>query len=185
MENRTENRREAASAPTQNRRHWHAPAYFFLLMTASAGFAYLVARATAPDDGFSPFVIESPRPAGEPRGYEQRQSVARLGLRARDTRIGSLILNAGDHYIFAPERGIVSWYGYNHIGRLTATGDMFNPEALTAAHKSLPFGSLVRVIREDRGREDTGREALEAPELHAQATNKRAKHKRHNMARFI
>ncbi|QVQ57023.1 lysozyme [Anabaena phage Elbi] len=41
-----------------------------------------------------------------------------------------------------------SFYGYNNdgfAGRKTANGEIFNPELLTAAHESLPFGTLVKV----------------------------------------
>lgn len=37
-----------------------------------------------------------------------------------------------------------SWYGYES-GRFTATGERFQPERLTAAHRSLPFGTRLRV----------------------------------------
>lgn len=48
--------------------------------------------------------------------------------------------------------GMASWYGPNFAGRLTASGERFDPDELTAAHPSLPFGSLVRVTNEDNGR---------------------------------
>lgn len=38
-----------------------------------------------------------------------------------------------------------SWYGPGFAGNLTASGDVFNPQAMTAAHKSLPFGTQVEV----------------------------------------
>ncbi len=43
------------------------------------------------------------------------------------------------------EIGIASWYGGQHQGRRTASGARFDRAALTAAHPSLPFGTLVRV----------------------------------------
>jgi len=44
------------------------------------------------------------------------------------------------------ESGIASWYGALHQGRRTASGETFNKDALTAAHKSLPIGAWVRVM---------------------------------------
>ena len=41
--------------------------------------------------------------------------------------------------------GKASWYGKNFHGRLTASGERYNIEKYTAAHKTLPFGSIVRV----------------------------------------
>ena len=40
---------------------------------------------------------------------------------------------------------ISSWYGPGFDGRLTASGSRFNQHALTAAHKTLPFGTRLRV----------------------------------------
>ena len=46
--------------------------------------------------------------------------------------------------------GIASWYGPGFKGHRTANGERFNPKALTAAHPSLPFGTLVEVSRTNR-----------------------------------
>lgn len=42
--------------------------------------------------------------------------------------------------------GLASWYGGKFQGRLTANGEVFDTNELTAAHRELPFGTLVRVI---------------------------------------
>jgi rare lipoprotein A len=41
--------------------------------------------------------------------------------------------------------GLASWYGPRFHGRRTANGERFDQEALTAAHRTLPFGTVVRV----------------------------------------
>ena len=48
--------------------------------------------------------------------------------------------------------GRVSWYGPGFHGRRTANGERFNKHEMTAAHKTLPFGTLVRVVNEKSGR---------------------------------
>lgn len=48
--------------------------------------------------------------------------------------------------------GIASWYGRRFHGRRTASGERYDMSALTAAHKTLPFGSRVRVTNLDNGR---------------------------------
>lgn len=48
--------------------------------------------------------------------------------------------------------GIASYYGKRFAGRLTANGERFNPRAMTAAHKTLPFGSRVRVTHARTGK---------------------------------
>ena len=48
--------------------------------------------------------------------------------------------------------GHASYYGRRFAGRKTANGERFNPRAMTAAHKTLPFGSMVRVTNTRNGR---------------------------------
>src|SRR5690242_8061240 len=45
----------------------------------------------------------------------------------------------------AGEQGIASSYPYSYKGRRTASGETFDPHAMTCAHKRYPFGSTVRV----------------------------------------
>jgi rare lipoprotein A len=45
----------------------------------------------------------------------------------------------------AAETGKIAWYGRKFSGRKTASGEAFNPEALTMAHKTLPFGTRVKI----------------------------------------
>lgn len=42
-------------------------------------------------------------------------------------------------------RGMASWYGENLHGRTTASGEVFDMHEMTAAHRTLPFGAIVRV----------------------------------------
>ncbi|MEH2242219.1 septal ring lytic transglycosylase RlpA family protein [Nostoc sp.] len=48
--------------------------------------------------------------------------------------------------------GMASYYGYDGSGNRTASGQRFNPEGMTAAHRSLPFGTQVRVTNTRNGR---------------------------------
>ena len=48
--------------------------------------------------------------------------------------------------------GKASWYGPGFHGRLTANGERYNQYSLTAAHKSLPFGTKVKVTNVHNGR---------------------------------
>ena len=48
--------------------------------------------------------------------------------------------------------GSASWYGAEFAGRSTASGEVFDPSKLTAAHRSLPLGSMVRVTNLSNGR---------------------------------
>jgi rare lipoprotein A len=50
------------------------------------------------------------------------------------------------------ETGLASWYGPGFHGKLTASGEVFNQEKFTAAHRTLPWGSRVRVINLANGK---------------------------------
>ncbi|TFH88495.1 septal ring lytic transglycosylase RlpA family protein [Billgrantia azerbaijanica] len=50
-----------------------------------------------------------------------------------------------------PQRGMASYYSDRFQGATTASGEPFDQQALTAAHPSLPFGTKVRVTRQDTG----------------------------------
>lgn len=54
--------------------------------------------------------------------------------------------------IIQGEEGIASWYGHPYHGRPTANGEIYNMYTLTAAHRTLPFGSQVRVHDLENGR---------------------------------
>lgn len=68
-------------------------------------------------------------PALETAGQELQQPVA-VAAPAPEKVIG---------------RGLASWYGGQFHGRRTASGERFDMHALTAAHRTLPFGTVVRV----------------------------------------
>ena len=52
----------------------------------------------------------------------------------------------------AREKGLASWYGRPYHGRRTASGEVYDMYGLTAAHRTLPFGTRVEVTRRDNGR---------------------------------
>jgi rare lipoprotein A len=49
-------------------------------------------------------------------------------------------------------KGVASWYGPGFHGKKTANGERFNTHALTAAHKTLPFSTKLRVTNERTGK---------------------------------
>ena len=50
------------------------------------------------------------------------------------------------------ETGVASWYGPGFHGKTTSNGERYNQNAMTAAHKLLPFGTRLKVINLDNGR---------------------------------
>src|SRR5262245_9722676 len=50
------------------------------------------------------------------------------------------------------DTGVASWYGAKHHGKRTASGEIFNQMKFTAAHPSLPLGSVVKVTNLENGK---------------------------------
>jgi rare lipoprotein A len=89
--------------------------------------------------------------------------MARLGLNLPSATAGCLILflaaaprlvlaePTGDADSSSQNTGIASWYGPDFQGRLTADGEVYDKEKLTAAHRTLPFGTYLLVQNLDNG----------------------------------
>lgn len=65
------------------------------------------------------------------------------------------------------ERGGASWYGPGFHGRRTANGERYDMNAMTAAHRTLPFGTWVRVHSLVNGREVDVRITDRGPFIHS------------------
>ena len=52
---------------------------------------------------------------------------------------------------YKPETGVASWYGHPYHGRASASGEIYDMEQMTAAHRTLAFGTLVHVENLDNG----------------------------------
>lgn len=59
---------------------------------------------------------------------------------------------ASGHGVERGELGLAAFYSDALAGHRTASGERYDPRSLTAAHRTLPFGTLVRVVRVDNGR---------------------------------
>lgn len=62
---------------------------------------------------------------------------------------------AADEEIAYRQTGTASWYGAELEGRPTASGEPFDPDRLTAAHRRLPLGSTVTVTNVENGEKVT------------------------------
>jgi rare lipoprotein A len=61
--------------------------------------------------------------------------------------------------------GTSSWYGAEFEGQRTANGERFNAYGLTAAHRSLPFGTRLKVVNQANGRSVTIRVNDDGPHV--------------------
>ncbi|WP_321922947.1 septal ring lytic transglycosylase RlpA family protein [Paraburkholderia guartelaensis] len=82
-----------------------------------------------------------------PQGYGSALAALPASGTAKDNSLANadaIDENSPDIHSFH-ETGRASWYGRAFHGRRTASGERFNMKALTAAHRTLPLGSYVRV----------------------------------------
>jgi rare lipoprotein A len=95
------------------------------------------------------------KPSAAKRTAGKRQNMVQ---RSRSTAWRTASLPAADQYI-GPlhvagqgQVGRAAWYGNQHVGRLTSSGEPLDTVNATAAHRSLPLHSLARVTNLDNGR---------------------------------
>ncbi len=67
-------------------------------------------------------------------------------------KVMAAVLSPDAGSVISTTKGWASWYGPGFDGNYTASGEVFNQEAMTAAHPSLPMGTQVRVTNLDTGR---------------------------------
>jgi rare lipoprotein A len=81
----------------------------------------------------------------------RREPLAATGNRSPYTVLGKVyrVRDSADGYV---ERGVASWYGTKFNGRATSSGERYDICAFTAAHRTLPLPSIVRVTNLDNGR---------------------------------
>ena len=85
----------------------------------------------------------------------QRGGADSAGMRAVTLTAAAILMAAATVFVPAQEggeydryqlSGVASWYGGKFQGRLTANGEVFDTNQLTAAHRTLPFDTIVRVV---------------------------------------
>ncbi len=140
--------RERMGCPKKVRGFRDALAVFGLL-----GLAALLA-ACANQPAAKPGTTADETPAVEPRA--EYEPLSKKGNRS-PYRV------AGRSYFVLPRSkgyaatGLASWYGKEFHGKLTSNEEVFDMHALTAAHRTLPLPSYVRVTNLENGREVTVR----------------------------
>ncbi len=119
---------------------------------AAALIALLAACTTAPPAASPSPRAAAPRPTMAPPHDAPGQAVdevpapVSLAERPRPELLGGEVPREF-------QRGTASWYGPRFNGRRTASGERFDMREFTAAHRTLPFGTLVRVHSLVNGRD--------------------------------
>lgn len=112
--------------------------------SASASHASRKAGAASGQQGEA----EDPENSKESRGSAHRAEARPIISPTSD----KLAERFGKTRALAVQQGSASYYGDSFAGRSTASGATYEPEGFTAAHRNLPFGSVLRVTRSDGGR---------------------------------
>ncbi|MBW8368642.1 MAG: septal ring lytic transglycosylase RlpA family protein [Arenimonas sp.] len=100
-------------------------------------------RDSAPEHALDISNIPEPEPRAEPASrYGNRSPYTVLGKRYQ-------VLDQAEGYV---ERGLASWYGQKFHGRHTSSRELYDMCSFSAAHKTLPLPSYVRVTNLDNGR---------------------------------
>ncbi|MBD2159375.1 septal ring lytic transglycosylase RlpA family protein [Limnothrix sp. FACHB-1083] len=93
----------------------------------------------------------------QPLAYNGQLRMRAASNQSGDDALGNPNANGLRHNgvlyaVRSSQTGQASWYGPGFHGNRTANGERFNQNALTAAHRTLPFGTLVRVTNLRNGR---------------------------------
>lgn len=100
--------------------------------------------------GMGPRLV--PIAPGRPRGTTPGARLLALALLVAAVAC-PVAADAGAHHAkHRRETGLATWYGPGFGHQRTASGERFDPGALTAAHRTLPFGTRVRVTNLENGR---------------------------------
>ncbi len=78
---------------------------------------------------------------------------ALAGCGRKAPRVSTAPAPAPQAAVGAAEEGMASWYGHPYHGRRTTSGEVYDMEQMTAAHRTLPFGARVQVENLANGRE--------------------------------
>jgi rare lipoprotein A len=114
--------------------------------TAPPGLPKLPVSADTPA---APLAVRAP--VAPPSSFPSDKDSGQASLPVPDEQPGDYL--SGGETFREFQRGQASWYGPRFHGRRTASGERFDMGGLTAAHRSLPFGTLVRVRSLVNGRE--------------------------------
>jgi rare lipoprotein A len=113
------------------------------MMTACTTSSPTEQQDSAPATRLDPYAIEDAIPRDD--------LITRAGNTSPYTVLGKTytVMDRGDDYI---EQGVASWYGTKFHGRPTANGEKYSLYAMTAAHRSLPIPSYVKItnLQNDR-----------------------------------
>ena len=137
----------------------------FLILNSCSNIDYIIKKSKEVTvKKTNKIILESDKEASINLDINNNLSLPKDKKQDTEEIIANPIYKIGDPYEinnvwYYPERdlkynlsGIASWYGDKFHGKLTANGEIFNKNIVSAAHKTLPLPSMVRVTNLDNGK---------------------------------
>lgn len=137
-----------------------------ILLASVAAFACTPAPCACPAYGSAPLAASAEAEPAAPTSPASEPKLRDSGVSAKSRKGGRPKASDGDVARTEDElvaryegkkprdvlQGKATYYGDSLAGHKTANGDRYDPKAFTAAHRTLPFNTIVRVVREDTQR---------------------------------
>ena len=120
-----------------------------LLVTIAIALLSGCRHKTAPVAVAPPPVLAPPSEAGPPAAASAATPAAPSSAALADSQADAEFVQA--HPVIYREEGLASWYGPPYDKRRGANGEIYDKDALTAAHRTLPMNSLVKVTNVSTG----------------------------------
>ena len=121
-----------------------------MLLSATMALSTGCHHKTAPVAAAPPPALGAPPPPGSPAPSSAPASSATvLPATVADSPVDAEFV--GSHPVIYSEEGLASWYGPPYDKRRGANGEIFDKDALTAAHRTLPMNSLIKVTNLSTG----------------------------------
>ena len=114
-----------------------------------AGFTVSVMAVVLPGCTVVGYPSGSPSPTPAPASTSRMSPSSNVARSYEVFGETYYVLASADGYV---EEGVASWYGDEFHGRSTANGESFDMDALSAAHRTLPFDTWVEVENLENGR---------------------------------
>ncbi|MDO4426676.1 MAG: septal ring lytic transglycosylase RlpA family protein [Moraxella sp.] len=115
-----------------------------------ADIEHILSELSRQQDNASSLVKAAREPASLAAGVLASQ--VNLSSHQNDDVLGQLTAVASNTVNRFKQTGLASWYGRQFHGKKTASGERFDMNAMTAAHRSLPMNCYVRVTNKDNGK---------------------------------
>ncbi len=126
-----------------------APFRLLLILVTVLICVFIASCSTARKDGPPSYYVDDTK---IPNAVPKVEPLAKYGNMAHYKVFGKqyYVMNNSHHY---EEQGVASWYGSKFHSHMTSSGEKYNMLAMTAAHKTLPLPTYVRVTNLTNGRQ--------------------------------